>query len=255
MEPMNRTVQATSTDPPSLRRLADVPQVAGDHLNAQRFLASYGDMIRRSPELGRWFVWNGSWWEEDRLDRVLDLAAHTIDELRLWAAEADSSEEFDRRAKHYRASTRASRRDALLAIAGTDPDVVVGVSQLDTHPLLIACTNGTVNLFTGELQPANPADLLTHGVGIAYDPEAVSDIWEQFIDTTFGGNDELIAFVQRLLGYCCTGIVEDHVLPVFTGTGANGKSTLVGVVQDVLGDHAITAPEGLVIQHSHERHP
>lgn len=66
---------------------------------------------------------------------------------------------------------------------------------------------------------------------------------------------DLVAFVQRLLGYCCTGVVAEHVVPVFTGSGANGKSTLVGVVQAMLGEQAIAAPEGLVISRSHEPHP
>ena len=42
---------------------------------------------------------------------------------------------------------------------------------------------------------------------------------------------------------------------MFHGVGANGKSTLVGVVQDLLGSHAMTAPAGLVIAHDHDPHP
>ena len=79
--------------------------------------------------------------------------------------------------------------------------------------------------------------------------------WEAFIETTFDGDTDLMAFVQRLLGYCITGMVKEHVLPVLHGAGANGKSVLTGVVQDLLGDHAMTAPDGLVIRHDHEPHP
>jgi putative DNA primase/helicase len=42
---------------------------------------------------------------------------------------------------------------------------------------------------------------------------------------------------------------------VCTGPGANGKSTLVGILQDILGEHAITAPEGLVIRNDHQAQP
>ncbi len=238
-----------------LRRLSTVPDVAGDHLNAQRFLAAYGARLRRSPELGRWYEWNGAWWSEDRLDHVLELAADTIDALRPWVAEADSADEMRRRAKHYEMSCRAGRRDGLLAIAGTDPDIVVAVEQLDSHPLLLACRNGTVDLSSGALRPPDPDDLLTRGIAVDYDPDAHSEEWERFIDTIFASNADLIAYVQRLLGYCITGVVHEHVLPVLHGTGANGKSTLVGVVQDLLGDHAITAPDGLVIRLDHQPHP
>ena len=238
-----------------LREPAGIPDLAGDHLNAQRFLLEHGGCVRRAPELGRWYIWNGACWEEDRLDRVLDMAADTIDSLRLWVNEASGIDEYKRRCRHYEASAKAGRRDALLAIVGTDPDVVVAVDHLDAHPHLLACLNGTVDLFTGALRDPDPADLLTRGVNIDYDPQATSDLLEQFIDVTFGGDTDLISFVQRLLGYCCTGVVHEHVLPVMHGAGANGKSTLVGVVQDVLGEHAMTAPDGLVIRHDHEPHP
>jgi putative DNA primase/helicase len=244
-----------SADPVPLRGHAGVPEVTGDHLNANRFLSEHGHGLRRSPELGRWFIWNGACWSEDRLDRVPALASATIDGLRPWVAEAVGVDEFKRRSAHYAASAKAGRRDALLSIVGTDPDVVVSVEQLDAHPLLLACRNGTVDLTTGDLRPADPAHLLTRGVDVDYSPDDHSARWERFIDEIFGGDLDLIAFVQRLLGYCLTGVVAEHVVPVLTGTGANGKSTLIGVVQDLLGDHAITAPEGLIIQRGYEPHP
>jgi putative DNA primase/helicase len=232
-----------------------VPDVAGDHLNAQHFLLTHGHNVKRAPELGRWYLWNGAWWEEDRLDRVLDMAADVIDELRSWVAEAEGPDEFKRRSSHYQASAKAGRREALLSIVGADRDVVVAVDQLDAHPLLLTCRNGTVDLTTGDLIPANRDHLITRGVSIDYDPDAVSELWESFITTTFNGDVDLTGFVRRLLGYCCSGEVREHIIPVATGPGSTSKSTTVGVVTDILGDHAITAPEGLVITHGHEPHP
>ncbi len=183
------------------------------------------------------------------------MAADTIDHLREWVAESDGADEFKRRSAHYTASAKAGRRDALLSIAGTDPDVVVAVEQLDAHPMLLSCQNGTVDLRTGQLQPARRKDLLTRGVNVDYTSDTDPAEFEKFIKTIFNNDIELVSFVQRLLGYCITGLVHEHVLPVLHGQGANGKSTLIGVVQDLLGDHAMTAPDGLVIRHDHEPHP
>jgi putative DNA primase/helicase len=240
-----------------MRNRAGVPDIAGDHLNAQRFLAAYGNRVRHAPELGRWYEWpeDGGWWREDRLGRVPEMAGQTIDGLRLWVAEADNPDEFRRRSRHYDASTKAGRRDALLGLVGTSPEVVVAVEQLDSHPMLLACANATVDLRNGARRPADPADLLTRGVDVDYDPDARSDLWLGVLNTVFGGDAGLIAYVQRLLGYCLTGIVHEHLLPVLTGKGANGKTTVVGVVQDLLGEHAITAPEGLIIRRDHDPHP
>ena len=91
---------------------------------------------------------------------------------------------------------------------------------------------------------------------VAYDPDAQSKEWEDFVAEIFLDDRELVAFGQRLLGYCLTGAVREHVLAVFYGSGSNGKSTLVGVVQDLLGDRlTMAAPEGLVVNQHHEPHP
>ena len=182
------------------------------------------------------------------------MAATVIDELRQWVAEATAAE-HTRRSAHYAASAKAGRSKALLDVAGTHRDIVVAVEQLDPDPMVLACRNGTVDLRTGELRPADPADLITRGVDVDFDPDARSAELDRFLATVFADDVELVAYVQRLLGYCITGVVEDHILAVFFGLGANGKSTLIGVIQDLLGDLAVTAPEGLVIQRGHEPHP
>lgn len=232
--------------------IAEPVELQGDHLNAQRFLDAHGAQVRWAPELARYFVWNDAWWEEDRTERVQDLALEVVDELRDWVAEA-SGDEFRRRAAHYSASSRAGRVEAMLQVARAR--MVVGVEELDHHPYLLACRNGEVDLRTGEMHASDRAHLLTRGIEAAYEPEAQSDLWERFLDTTFGGDADLIAYVQRSIGYAATGAVREHVAMVYHGTGANGKSTLLGAVQDLLGELALTAPEGLFTQSQHEPHP
>ena len=227
-------------------------ELAGDHLNAERFLQAHSEEVRWAPELSSYYTWSGAWWEEDRAERVQGLALHVIDELRGWVAEA-SGDEFRRRAAHYSASSRASRVEAMLEVAR--PRLVVSVEELDSFPYLLACRNGEVDLRTGELHPSDPAHLLTRGVDVEYDPEARSERWERFLGTTFDQDPDLIGFIQRAIGYTATGIVREHVALVWYGSGANGKSTLLGVVQDLLGDLALTAPEGLFTQSQHEPHP
>jgi putative DNA primase/helicase len=229
--------------------------LAGDHLNAERFLSEYGHKVKWSPEMGQWFVWNGAWWEQDSLELAQELAKETIDGLRSWVGEAKSESEFKQRSRHYEASTRSGRRDGLLAIARTDRSIVVAVARLDRDPHLLACRNGTVNLRTGELLPADPAQLITRGVDVDYVPDARSEMWQQFLETVFDHNVETIHYVQVLMGYAITGEVGEHLLPDLYGTGANGKSTLVTAIIGVLREHAAIAPEGLLVEQKHEQHP
>ena len=49
--------------------------------------------------------------------------------------------------------------------------------ELDSHPHLLNCSNGTVDLRTGELRPHDPADLLAMICPTPYDPAATCTKW------------------------------------------------------------------------------
>jgi len=78
-------------------------------------------------------------------------------------------------------------------------------------------------------------------------------MWEKFLARVLP-DAEVLGFVQAALGYACTGIIAEHVLPIAGGAGANGKSTLLDAVAQVLGDYAHTAPPELIAP-AHDEHP
>ena len=60
--------------------------------------------------------------------------------------------------------------------------------------------------------------------------------------SNFRQDDELIKFLQRAVGYSLTGYVSEQCLFILIGTGANGKSTFLNVLQSLMGDYAGTIP-------------
>src|SRR5262249_11573097 len=53
-----------------------------------------------------------------------------------------------------------------------------------------------------------------------------------------------------------SGDVSEQILPILWGTGANGKSTLLGAMLEMMGkDYAMMAPPGLLIVKRSETHP
>ena len=48
--------------------------------------------------------------------------------------------------------------------------------------------------------------------------------------------------LKRFSGYCLSGSAALQVAPLFRGTGANGKSTLVNVMRGIFGAYAQTLP-------------
>ncbi|WP_237773038.1 DNA primase family protein, partial [Streptomyces luteocolor] len=98
--------------------------------------------------------------------------------------------------------------------------------------------------------------LHTRSATVAPDPAMPTPRWKQFLADTFGGDTDMTAFVQRLAGYSASADTGIHVLPFLHGAGQNGKSVLMDVLRQVLGDYADTAPAGFLMagkqEHSEE---
>jgi putative DNA primase/helicase len=151
-------------------------------------------------------------------------------------------------------SEAAPRIHAMIGLAASEPGIPVLPDQLDRDPWLFNCPNGTLDLRTGRLREHRRGDLVTKLCPTEYHPDAPCPAWERFLGSIFPGeagrpDDELIGFVQRLFGYCLTGDVSEQVLPIFWGGGSNGKSTLLGTAQAVMGpEYAIRANPTLLMQ-------
>lgn len=88
-----------------------------------------------------------------------------------------------------------------------------------------------------------------------YDPNADPPAWYDFLAQVFVDAD-LIDFVQRFLGYCLTGAVSDQRVPIFYGTGANGKSTLLNAFMDAIGpDYTMQCLPDFLMEKKGESHP
>jgi len=176
----------------------------------------------------------------------------------LWKEVVAAAKEVDRDAadamwRFVRASNQANGIKNMVTLARCDAAVLP--ATLDTHPWLLNCTNGTLDLRTGELRPHDKADFLTQLCPVAYDPNAPYGTWRAFLSTVLNGDRDLVCYVQRLVGFCLTGSTREHLLPFLYGVGANGKSTFVGTILAMLGpDYAIKAPTDLLLA-KHDQHP
>jgi len=67
-------------------------------------------------------------------------------------------------------------------------------------------------------------------------------------------DDERIEYIQDLLGLALIGESLHHVLPLFVGTGANGKSTILEVASGILGDYVASMPENFLLDKGFQEH-
>jgi putative DNA primase/helicase len=219
--------------------------------NARRFVAEHRQLVRWCEPWRRWLFWDGRRWAIDESRAVEALAKKTADAV--WrdvarAIHVGKRAEIETAVRFAKATAAAKGIAAMLSLARSEPDIPVLPGDLDRDPWALNCTNGTLDLRTGELRPHDRADLLTKLCPVAFDPDAIAPRWDAFVQGIFDRRLALMDFVQLLLGYCLTGDVRELVLPILWGVGANGKSTLLGIIMEVLGaDYAMKAPPDLLV--------
>lgn len=207
--------------------------------NAERLVARHGEYLRHVPSWG-WLSWNGARWERD--DRAAcRLAKDTVRSIYAEAEHGADEKEREAIAKWAMRSESEARISAMLALAESERVIDARTGAFDADPMLLNCTNGTLDLQTGALHPHNPADLLTRITSVAFQPDALCPIWLSFLDRIFAGNVALIEFTQRAIGYSLTGGTDEQCLFFCYGTGANGKSTFLETIRALLGEYAQAA--------------
>jgi putative DNA primase/helicase len=144
----------------------------------------------------------------------------------------------------------------MLALAACEPGVPILPGEMDRDGWLLNVRNGTIDLRTGAFRPYRREDLITCLAPVEFDPEARCPLWDSVLEKIFDRNAEMIGFVQRLFGMSLTADVSEQVLPIFWGSGANGKTTILTAIIEMMGDdYALAAPPGLLVMRRGEAHP
>jgi len=125
-------------------------------------------------------------------------------------------------------------------IAFAAPEVPVRIEELDRQPFLFNTLNGTLDLRTGHARAHDPKDMLTKISPVAFDPQAACPRWHAFLRKAMDGDEEMIGYLQRVIGYAATASIREQVAFILWGGGANGKSTFLEVVKAALGDYAVS---------------
>src|ERR1022692_372403 len=214
----------------------DVLRTLNDAGNAYRFAKQWDDEVRYVPELREWLIWKEPHWQRDTVGAVMEMAKRTAFAIYREGDHVDDTDVRKKIAQHSKVSLQAPRLNAMLELAKSIPTLVVPIAKLDANPSVLGVANGTVDLRTGTLISAEREQYITKVAPVAFDATAESPMFKQFISDITGGNQELVAYLQRLFGYMLTGSISEQRLFFLYGTGANGKSTLLNVCKSILGD-------------------
>jgi putative DNA primase/helicase len=235
--------QATNGQVP---RLDPTKVHSGQPRMAYRLAGRYAGQLLHVTGIG-WHQWDGKRWAFD--DRGAAKRA-VLAELR--HALAESLDDKDLR-RDVRKCESASGVAGVLDLAAALKPFASAVADLDSDAHLINVANGTLDLRTLDLRQHLPGDRITKVCRGAFRPDAESPVWTTFLARVLPDED-VRGFLQRLVGVGLIGEVREHVLPILTGVGANGKSVLDKAVRYTLGDYACTAEPDLFM-HRDGAHP
>jgi putative DNA primase/helicase len=224
-----------------------------DTTNAYRLLTEHGKDIRYNALWKKWVVWNGTRWELDDgyliHDRGLKMIRGIYEEL-LKTSDIRDRLEIE---KHGMQSESARRRKALIEVASWIPELNLKTDDLDKDPWLFNVKNGTIDLRTGEMREHRQEDFITRIADVEYDGNADCPAWKQFIMEIMDYNAEIIHFIQNAAGWAITGDTSEQTMFILFGTGANGKSTFLNTIMNLLGDYAIATPTETFMRKSGEQ--
>ncbi|OSZ59868.1 DNA primase [Streptomyces pharetrae CZA14] len=232
-----------------------LPDTLSDRGNAKLFVKLYANDYRHVPNIG-WYRWDTTRWQIDEDDTVLWAAGDLAENL----ATHDPRGIFTTTAlqKHRRRALSTTGINAMLTQAKSAPGMVLNAARLDADPYALCTPAGIVDLRTGLVKTPDPNKDF-HSRSTTVGPQPVpTPRWGRFLADTFGDDaegQEMISYLQLLLGYSVTGDVGGQVLPFLFGAGKNGKSVLLDVLMKLLGDYADAAPPGFLMARPYEGHP
>jgi putative DNA primase/helicase len=219
--------------------------------NADRFGHLHGEDYRYVPAWHKFVIWDGRRWVLDERGVMGKWAEDTVKAMYAEVGQLDDKGDRTKLAAHAKSSESVSKRRAMIDTLKNRRTAVP--EDFDSDPWLFNCPNGTLDLKTGELREHRREDLITKLSPVAYEPDAFAPTFETRLREIMP-SEALRRFVQRLLGYSLNGTTEEHALPIFYGTGANMKSTLLNLILDVTGDYGMQAGDDLLMV-KHNAHP
>lgn len=223
--------------------LQDIPYT--DIGNAERLIERSGPDLRYTKGEG-WVMWTGSHWADGEAF-AQECAKQTARDMIKWALTLQNEEARKAALAWGLKSSDVRRVKGMIALAGSDPRVHRLDSQFDSNEWLLNLANGSLDLRTGLLRQHSREDYITKVVPISFDPDAKAPLWEAFLNRIMNGNEPLIRFLQKAVGYSLTPSTSEQCLFFLYGTGRNGKTTFVEVVSRLLGTYSFKISSELLM--------
>jgi putative DNA primase/helicase len=214
------------------------PAPKDDTSRTDRLVESLDNGMRYIPDWKSWVYWDGERWSKESGDyeihqRIAELQAALMEEANTTVGQTEQKEAFS-----VAMAARSKKAiDAMIALTKTRVGVKANTTEFDSNPWLFGVANGAIELKTGQFRATKKEDLILNKSPISFDASAKCPQWLEFLEQILPAQ-ELRDFIQRMIGYSMTTMTTEQVLFFLYGTGMNGKSTFMEVVEKIFGDYA-----------------
>jgi P4 family phage/plasmid primase-like protien len=222
---------------------------------AERFADQYVDDVRYDSEEEGWYVWNGTLWvpQPGRAPAVQEYVKETIKGI---ITDANEVKDEDRRKAMRQWAIKSDCKHVIrgaMDLASSDPRLRVTMAELDRDPYLLGTQSGVINLRTGKPIKSDRRHMVTRSVPTLLDPTATCPRWEKFISEVMLEDQEMVAFMQRFVGYVLIGGNPERLIFFLYGVGRNGKTVFIETVLRLMGDYGGPAKSDMLMKHRADR--
>lgn len=119
-------------------------------------------------------------------------------------------------------------------------DSYIGVKELNNTALLNV-RNGLYNIQENKLYSHTDEVHSSIQLQVKFNPATNCKKWKKTLDEIFKGDVEKIRIIQEYFGYCLTKITKFEKALFCVGEGENGKSTVLYVLEHLVGKENVSA--------------
>ena len=236
-------------------RVGDIEEALTDHRVTEYVCATVGHNFLWLEDRKVWAVWDSTHneWVLDVPTKVRAMVRHVCAEALpkhlkgSYSSFFEASDEKQLKAIKKQINAYKSNRkigdvtklletESLLAAQSTDFDT-------PEYGEYVRVLNGFINLQSASLMSIDPSMKVTRRLGyargfkgVSYVPTATCPNWDQFLLDIGCDDPEWVEYMQVLCGYFLIAGNPERKFFNFHGDGQNGKSTLLKVLQNIMGN-------------------
>ena len=214
--------------------------------NTQRFLYAFGENVLYSYKNKEWYYFNKKFWAVDEVGKVYKMADYIADSIQkepIKVSDTNDEKLVEKAQKNLMQHVKYTRnyKGKENMLKNTQHMVAVETQEFDKNLMLFNVQNGYIDLNNGHLMSheTSKEKKFTRISYAEYRPETACPRWITFLDEIFEGNQELIDYLQRAIGYSMCGETIEQMMFILLGNGKNGKSVLLNVLNEMFGTYAM----------------